>query len=66
MGNLRLCVLWPMRWNVGLDREKPAVLIGAGPAIAGGGGKKTAKLYKWSQTIHCFQTAANYVSTSTN
>lgn len=51
MGNLGLCVLWPVRWNAGLDREKPVVLMGAGPAAAGGGGTNGQTQ---SQTIHYF------------
>lgn len=60
-GNLGVGVLWPVRWNVGLDREKPAVLIGTGPVAAGGGGTDGQ-----SQTMYYLQTAANYVSLSTN
>lgn len=51
MLKLGLCVLWPVRWNAGLDREKPVVLMGAGPAAAGGGGTNGQIPYKGSQTI---------------
>lgn len=50
MGNLRLCVPGPEMWNVGLDREKPVVLIGAWPAAAEDGDTNVQTIYKESQT----------------
>lgn len=64
---LRDCVHRPVGWNVGLDGEKPAVLIGPGPAAfsqsglsMGGGGTRGQ-----GQNIYSLRTPSNCVFSNT-